>query len=103
MDDNIIEVDFREVRKGFEYIVHHTLKGRGSVAKSERHDFELVGSEFGLEGCLVDILRVNPNLMVTRREVELSEVFSALQMIQNFINPMKGIYRSFTVIPFRPR
>ncbi|GBG89044.1 hypothetical protein CBR_g48653 [Chara braunii] len=70
---------------------------RMGIAKTERHDQELISAVSGLEGSLVDIAFNHLNLVVAKFEIDLAENCAALHHVQQIINPRKGLWMIFQV------
>jgi hypothetical protein len=79
VDEDIVEVaNNKAVDEGTKDGGHETREGGGGVGEAKGHDCELVGAVSGLESSLVDVIRVDAALMVTRVEVEGGEVLGTV-------------------------
>ena len=60
-----------------EGVVHVGLEGGRGVAESEKHNRRFIESEWGREGHLPAVLRVDEDVVVSPSDVELSEDFAS--------------------------
>ena len=71
--DHVVEESAHISSMWSENPVHHLVECCWSIYQPERHDKELVQSEAGTKSCLVDILRLDTNLMVSTLQVYWTE------------------------------
>ena len=88
VDDYVIEVDFREVSEGSQYLVYGPLESGGGIAQSEWHDFELKASELSLKSCPRDVLTLNPGLVTTLGQIDLRKD----RETHHLVDPWKGVF-----------
>ena len=69
-----------------EDVVHHGLECCWGVAEAKEHDEWFIQSAIRLEGCLVFVSLFDANIVETPLQVELSEVISSPQLVQNVQN-----------------
>ena len=76
MHKNIVKVDFDTlVQEQREHLVHISLKAGRSVGKSESHDLHSIQSERCHEHSFPLITRLDSDLIISRLQIELGEVF----------------------------
>jgi hypothetical protein len=86
-DDDVVEVDEEEdADEGAKDVVHEALEGGGCAGKSEEHDGELEGAEWGGDGCLVDVLLTVADLCEGGVEIEEGEKLGVAEGEENVLN-----------------
>jgi len=73
-------------KEWLEDVVHESLKSSRRVGEAERHHHELVVTPVRAERCLLDVIRVHPDLMVAAMKVDLGEVPCTLELVQELID-----------------
>lgn len=71
--------------EGFKYFVHETLEGGRFIAKANGHHQELAMAFMSVKRSFRNI-RLYPNLVLARAEIEFNEELSKLELIQKVIN-----------------
>ena len=79
------------VKQLMKYLVHQTHEGCRSIGQAKGHHHKLIMTISGPECCLGDILPSDPQLMVTRSEVNLGKDDSTLKLIKQIIYPRQWI------------
>lgn len=64
-----------------EYLIHERLEGGGSIRQAERHDKELIEHMMSAEGGLLNIFLRYPNLVISRTQIQLGEIFGPIEFI----------------------
>src|SRR3954469_2155273 len=72
--------------------VHEPREGGRCVGETEGHDRVLVQAIAGGESCFRNIFLANLDLMITTSQVKLREYHSSSKLIEEIINPRKGIF-----------
>lgn len=71
--DIIEENDDEFAKKWLQQIIHGCLKGRGGVAKAERHDSKLIMAHVCAKSSFMDISLVHSDLMESLTKIQLGE------------------------------
>ena len=87
IDEDIIKEDQNEVSQvGPKYFIHQCLEcGRG-ICEAKWHDQKFIMALMCVESFFKDIIRMDPNLVITRTKIQLGEKMSIMKLIQNLIN-----------------
>jgi hypothetical protein len=75
--DELVKVGLQEMR----HLAHESSRG---IGETKWHDCKFMQSIPGLEGGLVDVLRVDKALVIARPQVQGGEVFSSMEMVKEF-------------------
>ena len=87
MHKNIVKVDFDTlVQEWCEHLVHISLKAGRSIGKSESHDLHLIQSEWCHECSFPLIAGSDSDLIISRLQIELGEVFRSAKLIHHFVD-----------------
>jgi hypothetical protein len=92
VDEDVIEKHEGElVEKRAEGLMHEMHERGGGVGQTKREDEEFEMTVASPEGCLSDIAWVNADLVVTGAKVNLGEVSSALETVEEFVDARKRV------------
>jgi hypothetical protein len=92
VDQNVIQVnDHKFINKGAEDIVHEAHEGGGSIGEAKGKNQEFITSKTSLERSLVDVIGMDPGLMITRPEIKGGEVLGAMELIKEFIRARERV------------
>ena len=72
-------------------VVHHGLKGRRGISKTEEHDMWFKKSSIGTECRFPLITFFNPNIVVPPANIEFSEILGPFEFIDELGNKREGI------------
>jgi hypothetical protein len=82
-DENFIEVDdHKSTQMFFEDVIDEPHESGWGVSETERHDFPLKKTKFGLEHFFPNILWVHSNLMVVSYQVQFSKPLISLEDVE---------------------
>src|SRR5438552_19217341 len=85
-DGYVILINCTEFANIFsENVVHVSLKGCGSVAKSLGHDNPFIKPKWSLDCCLVYIIRMHANLIICTYQINFSTNDASNQYFQDFV------------------
>ena len=87
INENIIKEyqnEFSQV--GPKYFIHQCLEcGRG-ICEAKWHDQKFIVAIMCVESCFRDIILMNPNLVISKTNIQLEEKISTMELIQKLIN-----------------
>ena len=82
VNQDVVQVDNDEfVQVGPKDVIHERHECRGGVGESERKDFELVEAIASSEGCLVDVVGIDANLVISGPKIDFAEDFGSVELI----------------------
>jgi hypothetical protein len=89
--EDIVNVhDDAFVEEGAEDVLDQGLEGGRSVGKAEWHDLVLEVAVTGAERGLLDVVFMDPDLVVARTEIDLGEDLGAMELVGEVINEGDG-------------
>ena len=93
MDSKIIHVDLQPflLYHVHEDVIHESLEGGGSVAKSKEHDGGFEESHWSDKGSFPLIFLLDMNVVISPTNVEFSEQGGFLHIIDEFRDERKGV------------
>src|SRR3954463_2475537 len=93
IDQDVIQIDHNELIKILhENRVHKPREGGRCVGETEGHDRLIIQAIAGGESCFRNIFLANLDLMIPTSQVKLREHHSSSKLIEEIINPRKGIF-----------
>src|SRR6184192_827628 len=91
IDQDIIDIyDHADVQQGFQDVLNQRLKGSWGIRESEAHDFVLIMTVSCAKSCLLNVIFVNADLIVSPTKVDLGENLCTLKSVNEVINEGNG-------------
>ena len=89
IDKDIIKEDQNEVSQvGTKYFIHQCLECGRRISEAKGNDKKIIVSITCAKICFRDIILINPNLVIPRKEIQLGEKMNTMKLIKKLINNM---------------
>ena len=89
IDEDIIKEDHNEVSQvGMENFIHQFLESGRSIYEAKWHDQKFIMAIMCADSYFRDIIRMDPNLVISRTKIQLGEKMSTIKLIKKLIKNM---------------